>query len=120
MKGQVISGEYGKLVAREKSDQKLELGELVVADTKEGKILLQVFDLLFGSQISQQNLEPGFHSKTCSRPRKTLQRTLVCLIVHSRNIFKVGHFPKGKLKTSSMNSLGLNCLNQRVQRRSPR
>ncbi len=57
IKGQIISGEFGKLIAREKSDQKLELGELVIADTKDGKILLQVFDLLFGSQISQQNLE---------------------------------------------------------------
>jgi hypothetical protein len=57
MKGQVISGEFGKILVREKSDQKLELGELVVADTKDGNILLQVFDLMFGSQISQQNLE---------------------------------------------------------------
>ena len=57
MKGQIISGEFGKILVREKSDQKLELGELVVADTKDGKILLQVFDLMFGSQISQQNLE---------------------------------------------------------------
>lgn len=57
MKGQIISGEFGKILVREKSDQKLELGELVVADTGDGKILLQVFDLMFGSQISQQNLE---------------------------------------------------------------
>jgi len=57
IKGQIISGEFGKLIAREKSNQKLELGELVIAETKDGKILLQVFDLLFGSQISQQNLE---------------------------------------------------------------
>jgi DNA helicase HerA-like ATPase len=57
MKGQIISGEFGKILAREKSDQKLELGELVITDTKDGKILLQVFDLMFGSQISRQNLE---------------------------------------------------------------
>jgi len=57
MKGLVISGEFGKIIVREKSDQKLELGELVIADTDEGKILLHVFDLMFGSQISQQNLE---------------------------------------------------------------
>jgi len=56
-KGLVISGEFGKIVVREKSDQKIELGELLIANTKEGKILLQVFDLQFGSQISQQNLE---------------------------------------------------------------
>ncbi|MFH2028623.1 MAG: ATP-binding protein [Nanoarchaeota archaeon] len=57
MKGLVISGEFGKIIVREKSDKKLELGELVIADTSEGKILMQVFDLQFGSQISQQNLE---------------------------------------------------------------
>ena len=57
MKGQVISGEYGKILVREKSDQKIELGELVIAETQGSKILLQVFDLMFGSQVSQQNLE---------------------------------------------------------------
>lgn len=57
IKGQVISGSFGKIIAREKSDQSLEIGELLVADTKDAKILLQVYDLLYGSQISQQNLE---------------------------------------------------------------
>jgi len=56
-KGQVISGNFGNILVREKADKKLELGELLIADTKEGKILLQVFDLMYGSQISQQNLE---------------------------------------------------------------
>ncbi|MAG08781.1 ATPase [Candidatus Woesearchaeota archaeon] len=56
-KGQVISGEFGKILVREKSGQEIELGELLIADTKEGKILLQVFDLLYGSQLSQSNLE---------------------------------------------------------------
>jgi hypothetical protein len=57
IKGQVISGGFGKILVREKSDQKLEIGELLVADTEDAKILLQVYDLLYGSQISQQNLE---------------------------------------------------------------
>jgi len=56
-KGQVISGEFGKILIRQKSDQKIELGELLVADTKDGKIILQVYDLIYGSQISQSNLE---------------------------------------------------------------
>jgi uncharacterized protein len=56
-KGLVISGEFGKIVVREKSDQEIELGELLIADSKDCKILLQVYDLRFGSQISQQNLE---------------------------------------------------------------
>jgi DNA helicase HerA-like ATPase len=56
-KGQVLSGEYGRILVREKSEQKIELGELLITDTNEGKILLQVFDLIYGSQISQLNLE---------------------------------------------------------------
>ena len=57
LKGQVISGEFGRIVARQKAGQNIEIGELLVADSGEGKILLQVYDLVYGSQISQQNLE---------------------------------------------------------------
>ena len=57
IKGQVISGRFGEIVVRQKSDSNLELGELLVADTGHGKIILQVYDLIYGSQISQQNLE---------------------------------------------------------------
>jgi len=56
-KGQVIGGEFGKILVRQKSDQKLELGELLISESGENKILMQVFDLIYGSQISQQNLE---------------------------------------------------------------
>jgi len=57
VKGLVLSGEFGKILVRQKSEQKIELGELLIADTIDGKILLQVFDLMYGSQISQSNLE---------------------------------------------------------------
>ncbi|MBU0666662.1 MAG: ATP-binding protein [Nanoarchaeota archaeon] len=57
MKGQVVSGRFGEIVARVKSDVDLELGELLTADSKAGKVLLQVYDLVYSSQISQQNLE---------------------------------------------------------------
>jgi len=58
MKGIVISGEFGNILVRQKSNERLELGELLVADLNKGsKILLQVFDLIYGSQLSQQNLE---------------------------------------------------------------
>ncbi len=57
IKGQVISGEFGKVIARQKSGESIEIGELLVADSNDGKILLQVFDLIYASQISQQNLE---------------------------------------------------------------
>jgi len=57
IKGQVISGEYGKILIRQKAEQKIELGELLVGETKDTKILMQAINLLYGSQISQQNLE---------------------------------------------------------------
>jgi uncharacterized protein len=56
-KGQVISGEFGRILVRQKSGQNLELGELLISESGDNKILMQVFDLLYGSQISQQNLE---------------------------------------------------------------
>ncbi len=57
MKGMIVSGGFGSILVREKSDNKLELGELLVSDSLNGKILLQVFDLFYGSQLTQQNLE---------------------------------------------------------------
>jgi hypothetical protein len=57
MKGLVISGEFSKIIARQKSDESLEIGELLIGETEKSNVLLQVTDLLYGSQISQQNLE---------------------------------------------------------------
>jgi len=57
IKGQVISGEYGKILIRQKANEKIELGELLVGEAPGVKILLQAVNLLYGSQISQQNLE---------------------------------------------------------------
>lgn len=57
IKGQVISGSFGKIMMRQKANVSLELGELLIGNTSSGKILFQVFDLNYGSQISQQNLE---------------------------------------------------------------
>jgi DNA helicase HerA-like ATPase len=56
VKGQVVSGDFGKIIARVKAGEKLELGELMVIDGEE-KFILQVYDLVYGSQISPQNLE---------------------------------------------------------------
>jgi DNA helicase HerA-like ATPase len=57
VKGIVISGQFGNIIVREKSDKKFELGELMVADMKGAKVLMQVFNLIYGSQISEQNLQ---------------------------------------------------------------
>ncbi len=58
IKGQIIAGEFGRILARQKSDAPIEIGELLVAQEQSGRLtLLQVYDLVFGSQISAQNLE---------------------------------------------------------------
>jgi hypothetical protein len=56
-KGLIVSGEFGNVLVREKQGKALELGELLIADTANGKMLLQVFDLVYGSQLAQQQLE---------------------------------------------------------------
>jgi hypothetical protein len=56
-KGLIVSGEFGNILVREKQGKALELGELLIADTPQGKILLQAFDLVYGSQLAQQQLE---------------------------------------------------------------
>ncbi|MBU0979806.1 MAG: ATP-binding protein [Nanoarchaeota archaeon] len=57
MKGIVIYGDYGKILVRQKSGESIELGELLVAETPKGNILMHVYDLAYGSQLSQQHLE---------------------------------------------------------------
>ncbi len=58
IKGQIIAGEFGRILARQKSDTPIEIGELLVAQEALGRlILLQAYDLVFGSQVSAQNLE---------------------------------------------------------------
>ena len=63
MKGQVIGGELGRIIIRQKAAEQLQLGELLIAEHSGEKILLQVYELVYGSQISPQNLEliSGMH-----------------------------------------------------------
>jgi DNA helicase HerA-like ATPase len=51
--GQIVAGEVGKILIREKSGQKIELGDLLVVEDGEGYLIIQVYDLAYGSQISQ-------------------------------------------------------------------
>jgi hypothetical protein len=51
--GQIVAGEIGQILIREKSGEKIELGDLLVVESSDGFLLIQVFDLLYGSQISK-------------------------------------------------------------------
>ncbi len=57
MKGQIISGELGKISIRQKDGERIEIGELLVNDSDSGRVILQVFDVRYGSQLSSQSLE---------------------------------------------------------------
>ena len=57
IKGQIISGKFSDLIVRQRSSTSIEIGELLVAEQEGVLYLLQVTDLLYGSQISQQQLE---------------------------------------------------------------
>src|SRR3989339_1485221 len=57
IKGQVVSGDFSKIIMRAKSGEHLELGELLVIENNDEKFILQVYELQYGSQISTQNLE---------------------------------------------------------------
>jgi hypothetical protein len=56
-KGIIISGKFGEIQVRQKSGEDIELGELLIAEDKDKKFLMQVYDLIYGSQLSVQNLE---------------------------------------------------------------
>ena len=57
IKGQIIAGTFGEIIARQKSGFEIELGEILIAENGSKKFFLQVYELQYGSQISQQNLE---------------------------------------------------------------
>lgn len=56
-KGIIISGKFGELLLRQKQGEEIELGELLIAENKDSKILMQAYDLSYGSQLSASNLE---------------------------------------------------------------
>ncbi|MHA1916871.1 MAG: ATP-binding protein [Candidatus Ranarchaeia archaeon] len=60
--GQIIAGQAGKILIRQKSEKQLELGQLLVVDNPEGHTIFQVNDLAYGSQIPQdiRELIAGF------------------------------------------------------------
>jgi len=56
--GQVIAGKVAHILIREKTDAKIELGNLLVAEGRDGSsLILQVHNLSFGSQLDQDLLE---------------------------------------------------------------
>jgi hypothetical protein len=50
--GQIVSGKVGEILIRQKSGETIELGDLLVVEEGDHFLILQVFDLRYGSQVS--------------------------------------------------------------------
>lgn len=55
--GQVVSGRVGKILLREKSGKRIELGDLLAVEEEGSLLILQVYDLGYGSQVPQPTRE---------------------------------------------------------------
>jgi DNA helicase HerA-like ATPase len=53
----VVGGKVAKILIREKSGKKIELGDLLVVEEKGALLILQVYDLGYGSQVPQSTRE---------------------------------------------------------------
>jgi DNA helicase HerA-like ATPase len=51
--GQIIAGKTGQILAREKAGGEIEIGDLLVAEEDGRYVLLQAFELAYGSQVPQ-------------------------------------------------------------------
>jgi DNA helicase HerA-like ATPase len=55
--GQIVGGKTAKILVREKSGKRIELGDLLVVEDDTGFLIMQVYNLAYGSQVPQQVLE---------------------------------------------------------------
>lgn len=55
--GQVVGGSFGDIVVRQKAGRMLEIGSILVSKQGDTSLILQVFELVYGSQIGQNMQE---------------------------------------------------------------
>lgn len=57
--GQITAGEHGSILIRQKAGETIEIGDLLVATDKDAEetYLLQVFNLMYGSQLDSRNIQ---------------------------------------------------------------
>ncbi len=55
--GQIVSGKVAEILIRQKSGESIELGDLLVVEEDDHYLILQVFDLRYGSQVSSSARE---------------------------------------------------------------
>lgn len=76
--GQITGGEHGRIIIRQKSDQVIELGDLLMGKTLESRVLLQVYNLLYGCQIDDKTIQmmSGMHLEGFSGSSRFLEKDL--------------------------------------------
>ncbi len=52
--GQVVGGKFGDIIVRQKAGVDLEIGDLLISEEKDSRLILQVFALEYGSQIKDR------------------------------------------------------------------
>ncbi len=57
VKGQVIAGQVARILIRQKSGERIELGDLLVVDDEDGYSIMKVYDLTYGSQVPRSGRE---------------------------------------------------------------
>ncbi|MDE1863416.1 MAG: ATP-binding protein [Patescibacteria group bacterium] len=55
--GQIVGGQVAKILVRQKSGKKLEIGDILVSEEDGSYLILQVYNLLYGSQIPKTTHE---------------------------------------------------------------
>ncbi len=55
--GEIVRGEFSEIFIRQKAGHRLEIGDLLVCDEADSYLILQVEDLLYGSQIATRSHE---------------------------------------------------------------
>jgi len=97
--GQVVSGGFAEILIRQKHAQKIELGELLVADYEGGYSILQVYNLKYGSQIPQSTRElmSGLQLEKVNVDMETMEPQLRnYILVYAKSLVNVGVSEKGK------------------------
>ena len=54
---QITRGSFSEIIVRQKAGRQIELGDLFVAENGSSRIILEAFDLVYGSQIGDQSRE---------------------------------------------------------------
>ncbi|MBN2881555.1 ATP-binding protein [Candidatus Woesearchaeota archaeon] len=94
VKGQIVSGKFDDILIRIKDKEHVQLGELLVVNSNYSVDILQVFDIEYSSQISQQNLElsSGLFLERDSTIQFLDDELRNYKVAHAKILFKINNY----------------------------